>query len=152
MTARELMSFPVETCQPSTNLAAVTQLMWNRDCGFVPVVDLDGHVAGVITDRDICVAAATRRVLPERIAAAQAMSPSVHACLPDDTADDVLATMKRHRVRRVPVVDTTGHLQGIVSMNDVVRAAGRKGAPSAAAVVATMAAICEPRRVEAAVA
>lgn len=147
MTARELMSAPAETCRPTTNLAAVTQLMWNRDCGFVPVVDADGHVAGVLTDRDISVAVATRRLLPERISASQVMTVAVHACAPDDSADAVLATMKQHQVRRVPVVDAQGRLQGVISMNDVVRVAGRKGAPTAASVVATLAAICAPRPV-----
>lgn len=152
MTARELMSTPPQTCRPSTDLAAVTQLMWNHDCGFVPVVDAGGHVAGVITDRDICIAAATRRLLPERISADQAMSTSVHACMPDDDVEAVLAAMKAHQVRRVPVVDGNGHLQGVVSLNDVVRAVGKKGAPTAAAVVATLAGICAPHAMETAVA
>lgn len=152
MTARELMSTPPQTCQPTTDLAAVTQLMWNHDCGFVPVVEADGHLAGVVTDRDICIASATRRLLPERISAAQAMSASVHACLPDDDVEKVLAAMKTHQVRRVPVVDANGHLQGVVSLNDVVRAVGKKGAPTAASVVAALAGICAPHAVEAAVA
>lgn len=152
MTVGELMSTPAQTCQPDTDLAAVTQMMWHHDCGFVPVVDADGHVAGVITDRDVCVASATRRLLPERIAASQAMSTSVHACLPDDDVERALVTMKQFQIRRLPVVDANGRLQGIVSMNDVVRAVGRKGAPTATAVVATMAAICAPRAVAAAVA
>ncbi|MGE3510904.1 MAG: CBS domain-containing protein [Vicinamibacterales bacterium] len=149
MTARELMSTPPQTCQPTTDLAAVAHLMWNHDFGFVPVVDADGHLAGVITDRDICIASATRRLLPERIAAAQAMSTSVHACLPDDSLASVLATMKQHQVRRVPVVDQAGHLQGIVSMNDVVRAVGKKGAPTAAVVLDALAGVCAPHTVAA---
>lgn len=145
MTARELMSSPVQTCQPDTDLAAVTQMMWDHDCGFVPVIDAAGHVAGVVTDRDICIASATRRLLPERISAAQGMSRSVRSCLPTDRIEDVLETMSKYQVRRVPVVDVDGHLQGIVSLNDVVRAVGRKGAPTAATVVAAMAGICAPR-------
>jgi CBS domain-containing protein len=152
MTARELMSTPPRTCQPNTDLAAVTQLMWNHDCGFVPVVDAAGHLAGVITDRDICVASATRRLLPERISAAQAMSASVYACLPNDDVESVLTAMKTHQIRRVPVVDADGHLQGVVSLNDVVRAVGKKDAPAAAEVVATLASICAPRAMESAVA
>lgn len=149
MTARELMSAPPQTCQPTTDVAAVAHLMWSHDCGFVPVVDAGGHLAGVITDRDICIASATRRLLPERIAAAQAMSASVHACLPDDDLASVLATMKQHQIRRVPVVDQAGRLQGIVSMNDLVRVVGKKGAPTAAAVVEVLAGVCAPRPVAA---
>jgi len=145
MTARDLMSTPVQTCRPDTNLAAITQVMWDHDCGFVPVVDSEGHVVGVITDRDICVASATRRLTPERIAASQAMSASVQACLPNDAAEDVLATMSTHRIRRLPVIDANGHLQGVVSFNDLVRAVGKKGAPIAATVVAAMAGVCAPR-------
>jgi len=145
MTARELMSTPVQTCRPDTDLAAVTHLMWDHDCGFVPVVDAEGQVAGVVTDRDICVASATRRLAPERIAASQAMSTPVQACLPNDAAEDVLATMSTHQIRRIPVIDAIGHLQGVVSFNDLVRAVGKKGAPTAATVVAAMAGVCAPR-------
>jgi len=145
MTARELMSTPVQTCRPDADLAAVTRVMWDHDCGFVPVVDTEGHVAGVVTDRDICVASATRRLAPERIAVSQVMSTGVRSCLLDDAAEDVLATMSAHRIRRVPVVDASGHLQGVLSFNDLVRAVGRKGAPTAATVVAAMAGVCAPR-------
>lgn len=150
MTVREVMSTPPHTCQPTTDLAAVTKLMWDQDCGFVPVVDAGGHLAGVLTDRDICVAAATRRQPPERIAAAQAMSTGVHACLPADTLDAALGTMAKFRVRRVPVIDTEGQLVGVVSMNDLVRAVGRRGGPSANAVVSALAAVCAPQSIVAA--
>jgi len=148
MFARDLMSTPVQTCQPNTDLATVTQLMWDHDCGFIPVVDTEGHVAGVVTDRDICVAAATRRALVERMAASQVMSRPVHVCLPIDNAEDVLATMSQFQVRRVPVIDADGHLQGVLSANDFIRAVGRKGAPTAATVVAALSGICARRETE----
>ena len=60
MTVQELMTpFPA-TCGPADNLAQAAEHMWDADCGIVPVVDERGHVLGVITDRDICIAAATR--------------------------------------------------------------------------------------------
>lgn len=149
MTVRDVMSTPPHTCQPTTDLAAVAKLMWDHDCGFVPVVDAAGRVAGVVTDRDICVAAATRRQAPERIAASQAMSTGVHACLPGDTLESVLGAMGTFQVHRVPVVDDEGCLQGVVSMNDIVRAVGRRGGPSPAAVVTALAAVCAPRPLEA---
>lgn len=73
------------------------------------------------------------------------MAKPIHACLPGDSIDEALATMKEAQVRRRPVIDATGHVQGVLSLNDIVRAVGRKGGPSATAVVQAMAAICAPR-------
>jgi CBS domain-containing protein len=151
MKAREIMSQPPYSCAPDTDLATVAKIMWDHDCGFVPVVDASGLVAGVITDRDICIATSTRRLLPEHIAAAQAMASPIHACLSDDRISDVLATMKQFRVRRVPVIDTTGKLQGVISLNDLVLASNVKREPQATDIVSTMAAICTHRQVETAV-
>lgn len=152
MTVRDVMSSPVETCQPTTDLAQVTHLMWDRDCGFMPVVDANGRVAGVITDRDICVATGTRRRLAEHIAAGQVMATDVAACLPDDSLDTALETMSTRQVRRLPVIDASGHLKGVIAMNDIVRVTGKKGGPSATAIVAALGRICTPRPVTAAVA
>ena len=151
MKARDIMSEPAHTCGPTTDLATVAKIMWDHDCGFVPVVDASGAVTGVVTDRDICIAASTRHLLPEHISAAQVMTTPIHVCHSDATINDVLETMKQCRIRRVPVLDANGRLQGVISLNDIVLASTDKGGPKASAVVATMAAICAHRRVETAV-
>jgi CBS domain-containing protein len=71
MQVKQIMTSEIATCRPDTKLAVIAKLMWDRDCGFAPVVDAAGKVAGVITDRDICIASATRRLLPEQITAAR---------------------------------------------------------------------------------
>jgi CBS domain-containing protein len=152
MKARDIMSKPPCTCGQDTDLAAVAKLMWDHDCGFVPVVDASGTVAGVVTDRDICIATSTRRLLPEQISAAQAMTTTIHACMSDDSVSDVLATMKQFQVRRVPVIDGSGKIQGVISLNDLVLASNDKREPKASDVVSTMAAICGHRQIETAVA
>jgi CBS domain-containing protein len=153
MQIKHIMTTNVGTCQPQTNLAAVAKLMWDRDCGFVPIVDAAGKVAGVITDRDICVASATRRLPPEQITAAQAMRHQpIHSGRPEDTIDKALATMKQFQVRRLPVIAADSTLKGVVSMNDIVLAAGNKEAPAPAEIVSTLAAICAHRPVKAAAA
>jgi CBS domain-containing protein len=151
MMIRDVMSVPAETCHPETGVAAVAKLMWGHDCGFVPVVGATGAVVGVITDRDICIATATRRSLREHVSAAQAMTSPIHACLPTDQISDALATMKQFRIRRLPVLDAEGHLQGVISMNDIVLVSERKGQPAAKDIVSTLAAICTHRSVEPAV-
>ena len=148
MKVRDIMTTDVQACRPDTDLAAVAKLMWDHDCGFVPVVDPRGAVGGPITDRDICIAAGTRGLPPQHIAAFQTMGGPVRACLPDDTLTNVLATMKQFKVRRLPVIDANGLLKGIVSMNDIMLATERTKGPALKEIVATMAAICEHRAIK----
>lgn len=146
MQIKQVMTTSVATCRPETNLAAVAKLMWDRDCGFVPVMDAAGKTVGVITDRDICIASATRRLLPEQITAAHAMRHQpIHTSEPEDLAEKALATMKQFRVRRLPVIAADGTLKGVVSMNDIVLASQQKDGPAPSDIVATLAAICAHR-------
>ncbi len=145
MKIQTVMTTNAKTCSSDTNLAVVAHLMWDHDCGFIPVVNADGTVIGVITDRDICIATATRHLLPEEISAGQAMRSPVRLCSPDDTIGGALKTMKEFRVRRLPVVDAKGGLRGVVSMNDLVLAAEEKKEPAAKDIVSTLAAICAHR-------
>ena len=148
MKVRDIMSANIQAGRPDSDLAAIAKLMWDHDCGFVPIVDAAGHLAGTITDRDICVATATRRRLPEHIAAAEVMKGPVRAVLADESVSAALELMKHHQVRRLPVIDDSGRLKGILSMNDVVVAAEKHNqALPAAEIVATMAAICAHRPV-----
>jgi CBS domain-containing protein len=145
LTASDVMSQPAYTCQPGTDLSAVARLMWRHDCGFIPVVDASEHVVGVITRGNIVIARGTRRLLPELISAAQAMVVTIHSCLPDAGVSDVLATMKRFRVRRLLVIDSHRRPQGVVSISDIVRAMARWPSLNAMEIVSVMAAIGSSR-------
>lgn len=146
MQIKDIMTTDVATCRPDTDLASVARIMWDRDCGFVPVIDSAGHVSGVLTDRDICIASATRGVPPHKISAAQVMhAVPIHATHPDDSLATALAEMKEAQVRRLPVLADDGTLAGVVSMNDFVLGCDSPGGPAAREIVATMAAICSHR-------
>ena len=120
MTVRELQTSNVKTVSPDTDLAVVAKLMWDGDCGAVPVVTDDRKVVGMITDRDICIAAATRSRPPAEIRASEVIGNNgIHAVKPDDDVRVALRTMRKHRVRRLPVVDQQQRLTGIVSINDL---------------------------------
>jgi CBS domain-containing protein len=142
MKVRELMTSDVRTCRPDTNLGEVVQAMWERDCGAMPVVNDEGRVVGMITDRDICIALATRGRSAERIAVREVAQGHAYTCLPEDDVAAALKTMKAQRVRRLPVVTPDGHVRGILSFNDIVTHAG---AALPAAIVSTLASICEHR-------
>ena len=121
MTVRELQTSNVKTVSPDTDLAVVAKLMWEGDCGAVPVVTDDRKVIGMITDRDICIASATRSKPPAEIRASEVISTNhgIHAVKPDDDVRIALRAMRKHRVRRLPVLDREQRLTGIVSINDL---------------------------------
>lgn len=147
MTVRQLMVKDVHTCQPHSTLAEAASLMWHHDCGVLPVVDAAGHVAGIVTDRDLCIAAATRERAASRIAVDEVMHGRVFTVAPDDDVQLALDRMREHQIRRLPVIDAAGQLRGIVSLNDIVLSSNGRGAPSAAALVSTLKGICAHRHV-----
>lgn len=153
MTIKEIMKTDVATCAPTDDVATAGKIMHERKCGFVPVVDSHGSVVGVVTDRDLCIATATEKHrTAEHIAVKDAMSHPVFSCFPDENLNVVLATMAKHHVRRLPVLDKNGHLQGVLSIDDIVQTHRRRGAPTAEEIVDAIKEICAPRPIEVAVA
>jgi len=148
MKVREIMTADVRSCQPETNLADVAKTMWDRDCGILPVVTSEGRVIGMITDRDICMAVATKGRTPDRISVREVSAGTVYSCLPEDETGAALETMKTRKVRRLPVVDEQGHLKGILSMNDLVLHTNAKRGIAPTEIVGALKGICEPRHVQ----
>jgi len=144
MLVAELMTRNMTSVSPEQTLADAAQLMWDRDCGALPVVD--GHrTIGMITDRDICMATWSRGASPSSISVAEAMSKSVVHCLANDSIGRAEAIMQLNQVRRLPVVDAEQRLVGILSLADIARATERaKLVPDGAGngLAATLASIC----------
>ncbi|MEW6208599.1 MAG: CBS domain-containing protein [Acidobacteriota bacterium] len=125
MKVREIMTEDVKTCAPDNSLSEAAAVMWDVDCGVVPVVGDDGKLVGMITDRDIAIALGTRNRLASDIRVSEAMSKQVYSCAADDDIHAALKTMRKDRVRRLPVVNQEGLLEGIVSINDIALHAER---------------------------
>ena len=124
MRIEEIMTRDVQSCAPDTNLAAAAKMMWDSDCGALPLLNFEGRVMGMITYRDICMAVATRNKPASEITVWETVSGKAHTCRMSDEVHTALDTMKRERVRRLPVVDDDGVLQGVVSINDFILLAG----------------------------
>lgn len=115
------MTWEPESCTPQDDSAHAAMIMWRRDCGIVPVVERGtNRLVGVVTDRDICIAAAMQGRPPGAVLVGEIMTPKPHACLPDDDLKSALKTMADTQTRRLPVADAQGTLCGIVSMNDLI--------------------------------
>jgi CBS domain-containing protein len=123
MRVLDVMTRGVLSCRSEESLATAAQIMWDQDCGCVPVVGADGQVIGMLTDRDACMSALHQGRPLHEILVANAMSREPVTCGPADAIEDALALMRRARVRRLPVVDQARRPIGILSLHDVARAA-----------------------------
>lgn len=148
----DLMQTDVRRCTSQDALQEAARIMWERDCGCVPVVAADGsgRLVGMITDRDLCMAAYTRGARLTELQVGEVMSTQLHTCRPEDDLAEAEARMRAAQVRRLPVVDGAGHLRGILSLADLAEAAAgahgvRPGAVSASEVGVVLESICRPR-------
>ena len=146
MKVKEIMTPNPKACGPDDTLGAAAQLMWDADCGILPVEEA-GKLVGVVTDRDMYIALATRNRLPSDVRVSEVATKATSTCQPEDDVLAALATMKQKSVRRLPVVGPEGVLVGVLSMNDIVLAAGpKKGNVATEAVVDALQAICAHSR------
>jgi CBS domain-containing protein len=138
MKVSDIMTREVETCLEATSLTRVVTEMLDASCGVVPVVSPGGSVVGIITDRDIAAALIATGRKPSNVSAREAMTRHVHSCGPNDTVTTALETMRKFRVRRLPVVSETGQLVGILSLDDIIVRAHAAGAPTSEEIMQTL--------------
>lgn len=119
---RDLMSTTVSVCHPHSSLCEAAQIMWQRDCGFVPVVGMATKtIAGVITDRDIAMSAAIHGQSLHDVQVHAAMNPTVHTIGADDSLKAAHELMRAEQLHRLPVVDAEDRVVGVLSLNDLAR-------------------------------
>ena len=144
MKVKEIMTPDAKAIWLTESLADAAQLMWENDCGVLPIIKDGRKVIGMITDRDICMAAAMRNANPSSVSVEEVMTGLVYSLSPEDEIDQALKAMQEHKIRRLPVVNAEGELEGILSMNDVVLNAKATGDSIAYDdVVKTYQAICQ---------
>ncbi len=105
MKIQDVMTRRVCTVSGRATLADAARLMWENNCGVIPVVDDAEAIFGVITDRDVCMGALTQARPIHEIPVTMSMSKNVATCRDTDDLETVEAIMAERRIRRVPVVD-----------------------------------------------
>ncbi len=157
MRVEQIMTRTVRTCSPADPLSRAAAIMWEEDCGCVPVVkpaeDGAPRVVGLVTDRDACMAAFTQGRSLDEIAVSTAMSHEVCSCHPNDPVSLAVKILCTRQLHRLPVVEGDDRLVGILSLADVAREAEREHSSAVREVTdqevaETLEAICTPRRTE----
>ena len=148
MKVEQLMSHPVRTCSASDMLDRAARLMWENDVGCI-IIDSDGRIDGIITDRDICMAGRFVGKPLWEIPVGEVMSRPVETVQQHESIETAERLMRARKVRRLPVVNDSNDLVGLLSIDDLAREAGaqrerKKVEDSAEQVAATLAEVSGP--------
>ncbi len=124
MKASEIMTaHEVWACAETSDAQQVAKMMVEHDVGSIPVLDSDGRLEGIVTDRDLCceiIAEGCSITTP----ISELMSEPVHTVQPDASLEEVESRMRQYRIRRLPVVDDDNRLKGFISIGDLARHCG----------------------------
>jgi len=126
MKVKDVMTPKVSTCFISDNLAAATQLMWENDCGCVPVLNEHAQVVGMVTDRDVCMAVFFQGASMSEIKVSTVMSKQLFVCTSDDDLSAAEKIMIEKKVRRLPVLDMQARLVGLLALSDIATRADQE--------------------------
>lgn len=120
-TILEVKGRAVETVAPETTVDQATRLMRGKRIGALVVVDAEGRIIGIVSDRGLLWELVDRgtSVLQEPLS--QVMTRQVITCAEGDEVSSIMAVMTQRRIRHIPVVDGSGRLGGLVSIGDAVK-------------------------------
>ena len=141
MLIADVMTPDPRTVRSGDTLQSAAQLMDELNVGVLPIVD-DGQLIGILTDRDIVIRSTSAGQDPRSAKVSDAMTTDARTLTEDASVDEAIKVMEEHQLRRVPVVDETGRLVGIVSLGDLAAA----GTPEAADALEAVSTPSEPDR------
>jgi len=148
----DVMSGEVYFCHLDDTLNAAAQIMWERDCGCVPVVDDQRRVVGIMTDRDACMAAYTQGKALKELLVSAICAREVQTCKLGESLAAAEEKMAHAQIRRLPVTDQDGRLIGMLSLSDLAHhfktsVAGPRGALGSRNISTVLEAVSRPRAV-----
>lgn len=124
MKVSDAMHAGVTWVAPSTSLNAIARKMRDEDVGAIPVGDND-RLVGMVTDRDIVCRGLTNSKALAKLTANDVMSKGITFCRTDDEIDQAIDTMKKNKIRRLPVLDGNKRMVGMLSLGDIARATNK---------------------------
>jgi CBS domain-containing protein len=116
-TIQEIMTLQPTTYPATTSLVDAARAMRDHDMGDV-LVEQDGDVCGIVTDRDIVVRCVAEGMSPAEVRLGDICSRELTTLTPRDSIDDAVQVMRANALRRLPIRED-GHVVGIVSLGDL---------------------------------
>lgn len=142
MKVQDIMTTSPKYCLPSDSASKAARIMRDMDTGIIPIVESERsrRLTGVVTDRDLCLTVIAEAQDPETLPVGDCMTSTLVCCTPDDDVQKAVDAMRDNQVRRIPVVDQEGTLQGVVSLADIIE----RSDVSPDRIYETLKKICEP--------
>ena len=117
---RDIMTKNPTAANEEMSLREVALMMKDGDFGALPVIEREtGRLVGILTDRDIVVRAVAEGKSVTEATVGETMSEKLYTAKPDDFVFEAVRAMGEHQVRRIPIADEAGVLQGIIAMADI---------------------------------
>jgi len=145
MKVKDVMKTNVGFCSTEDSLMKAAEVMRQRDCGVVPIVNENKKVVGMLTDRDLCLAVVARNRKASDVKTEELLRGKAIVCSADDKLEDALRKMRKYQVKRLAAIDASGELVGILSVTDVLQLAAGKDKKLKKKVYATLRAISKPK-------
>jgi CBS domain-containing protein len=125
----DVMTTRLHNCKSGETLEHAAKIMWDHGCAEVPVIDDDGFLVAMVSDRSALLCAYTQQKPLAQIAVTSAAPRTFRVARAGESLDVALERMRKHDERCLPVVDAAGRLIGILSITDIIRATSLQGEP-----------------------
>jgi CBS domain-containing protein len=122
MKVKDVMHKGVDWVSPDTPVTELAKLMREHDIGAIPIGE-DDQLIGVVTDRDIVCKGLAQDGFDARATARDVMTPGIHCCREDDELAKAVRHMEALKIRRLPVINKSKRMIGILSLGDVSHSA-----------------------------
>jgi CBS domain-containing protein len=128
-TVADAMTTKIHACKSGEMLDRVAKIMWEHGCSEVPVIDDDGFLITMLSDRDVCMCAYTQGKVLAQIPVTCAAPDHIQVVRTADSLDFAHELMRKRLVRCLPVLEKTGRLIGLLSISDIIRTTSLQGEP-----------------------
>jgi CBS domain-containing protein len=123
MKVKDVMHKGVDWVSPNTTVTVLAKMMREHDIGCIPIGEGD-RLIGMVTDRDIvCKGLASNNFDVGRAMARDVMTAGIHCCREDDDLAKAVHHMEKLKLRRLPVMNKSKRMVGIISLGDVSHSA-----------------------------
>ena len=119
MRCRDIMTKYLKLCRSDATAKDAVKIMKDLNCGVVPVVNDKNEPIGIVTDRDIAIHTVLNERNPEKVHLSDFMTKDVVCIQEDEDIDNAIGKMRDYKIRRLPVVNSSGQIVGIISLGDI---------------------------------